>query len=129
MYEPEHELTDYERLTNHQPEPLPTSAVGGAVSMGRSVLRDSGTTGFLAVVLAIFLMVVVWFRFNTVESNQAKILDAMGSANVAMSKFAAQHAEIENQRSVLLQSQINLLRLLCQNSAKNEFQQAKCAAE
>lgn len=125
---------EYERLTEHTPEPadeapVPATTAGGAVAVSRSILRDSGTVGLLAAALTVFMMVVVWYRFNTVEANQAAILTAMTRANINMSAFTAQHNEIEASRSILMQSQVKLLRLLCQNSAKSEFQLAKCSTE
>jgi hypothetical protein len=126
------EMGDYERITGHMSEPpdaLPTTAAAAASSVSRSILRDSGTVGFLAVLLAIFLMVVVWYRFNAVESNQTTIMNGITSAQVSMREFAGAQREIERQRSTLMQSQVKLLRLLCQNSAKSEFQSAKCSTE
>jgi hypothetical protein len=53
----------------------------------------------------------------------------MTAAQVAMTAFAAQHMQIEGDRSLLMQSQIKLLRQLCVNAAKTESQARGCLAE
>jgi hypothetical protein len=124
---------EYDRLTEHTSEPfeapIPPTTIGGAVAVSRSILQDSGTIGLLAVVLAVFMMTAIWYRIRGIEDRQSEIIGKIMASQVSMGAFAAQHNEIESQRSILMQSQIKLLRLLCQNSAKSEFQSAKCSTE
>lgn len=96
---------------------------GGIV---RTILTTSGPVALLAIGLTVFLGHFVWNRLGTIEANQHAIMESMTKANVAMAAFVAQHNEVERERQLLMQTQIKLLRQLCVNSAKSEFQTRAC---
>jgi hypothetical protein len=106
-----------------------SSTTGGWIGLIRIILTTSGPVALLAILLSAFLGYAVWGRLDRIENNQGKILGEMGGAKVSMSAFVAQHMQIENERSLLLQSQVKLLRQLCVNAAKTETQARGCLAE
>jgi uncharacterized protein with beta-barrel porin domain len=106
-----------------------SSTPGGWPGLLRTVLTTSGPVALLAMLLAAFLGYAVWGRLDRIEASQSVMLNEMTTARVAMTAFSQLHGEIEAQRSILLRSQIGLLRQLCVNSARTEAQVAKCLAE
>jgi hypothetical protein len=105
------------------------STTGGWVGLLRAVLTTAGPVAFLATILTGFLIMVVWGRFERIEGNQRVIMTDIAGAKVSMGAFVAQHAEIERERSILLQTQVGLLRQLCVNSAKSDYQTRACLVE
>lgn len=99
------------------------------VALARTILTTQGPTALLAIALAGFLGYAVWGRLNVIENNQSLILTDMNEARAAMSSFSATHTQQERERSLLLGSQIKLLRQLCVNAARNEAQTRACLVE
>lgn len=106
-----------------------SSTTGGWAGVVRTILTTSGPVALLAIMLSAFLGYAVWGQLERLENNDAKILSSMGEAKVSMGAFVAQHMQIESDRSLLLQSQVKLLRQLCVNAAKTEAQARGCLAE
>jgi hypothetical protein len=101
----------------------------GMMGLLRTVLTTSGPVALIATILILFLSAAVWGRLTTIEANQARILEAMASANTRMAAFSERHIQIDLERSSLMNQQLRILRQVCVNSAKTDYQTRACLAE
>jgi hypothetical protein len=98
-----------------------------ALGLARTITLREGVLGLIAVGLVAFLCAVFWAKFPAIEANQVRILEAQKTANVAMSSFAAEHRQIETERTAILTAQVRLLQLLCTGQAKNDADRRECS--
>jgi hypothetical protein len=115
----------YDDAEDGQPIPSP----GGWLGLLKTILTTAGPVALMATVLCGFLMFAVWGRLNTLDASAAQVLSEMRAAKVTMHQFAAAQETSEQQRTALLQSQIRLLRQVCVNGAKNDYQTRACLQE
>lgn len=105
------------------------STATGVVGLAGTILRTSGPMALLAIALVVFLAWGVWGRLDRLDVAEAKVLSEIATANVRMQAFSATQEQQERERSILLKSQVQLLRQLCVNSAKSDAQRLACSVE
>lgn len=99
---------------------------GGLLGLLKQILTTAGPVALIATLLCAFLMYAVWGRFDRLDASNQRLLAEMQQANSMMGAFAQRSDQADRLRDNLLAAQVKLLRQLCVNSAKSDFQTRAC---
>jgi hypothetical protein len=106
---------------------------GSWLGLLRTILTTSGPVALLATLLCAFVMWVVYEggnkRFDRLDASNAGLHAQMTEATQSMSAFASRATSNDTLRDALLAKQIALLRQVCVNSAKTDYQTRACLQE
>lgn len=89
-------------------------------TLANQILRSSGPMALITIGFAWFVMWVVWGSLQVIKDNQILIRGDIAAAGKSMATFAAQQETFNEQRQILLEKQLAILRQLCVNSSKTE---------
>lgn len=112
-------------MTPSKPDTILTSGPWYA-TLANQVLRTSGPMALITIGFAWFVMWVVWGSLQVIKENQLLIRQDIANASVKMTAFAATQETFNQQRQLLLEKQLAILRQLCVNSSKTETALKAC---